>query len=275
VPPQPQAGGDKKKEPPVDPLKAMKDRAMLKAKLIERLRRRKIFCKKDPEYKDLCTYEETELVGLTLEKLTELDSIITTRIATDGTIRFYSRAMVFTVGAVEALSKNYPSLFGEVDLDGWANNLMMEKDQFDADLFEIYDEYGSIGPKNPIAMLGLHLSLHGAMYARARAMTKMAQAQLQQQQQRSSVPPQAQAQQPQEPSGDEKSFPPPSQVSGPAALYGEMPPPPPPPAAPMDEMEMARMAAHQEGGAAAAAGGGDSVINVALPPGRPRRGGGR
>lgn len=76
------------------------------------------------------------------------------------------RATLFLSKVIEAASKRYPSVMG--DLAGWSENVYLSLDQYDELLYDIYDEYGDVVQGNPIMVFMFALGSNAVMYAMAR-----------------------------------------------------------------------------------------------------------
>lgn len=150
--------------PPTEPAVSPYERANEKAKLVERLRRKKTQYARDPQYSSLVQYNESDLVNMRPSQLRDLDAILTHRIRAETTIKFYRRALVYSVMVVEKLSIAYPRVFQGVQLEGWHDSFFLQIDDFDNLLYEVYDQYGDQGPQNPLVQLAMQVMSHGAMY---------------------------------------------------------------------------------------------------------------
>jgi hypothetical protein len=153
-----------KDEPPVQLPMSAAERAMEKARAVERLRRKKIrYGGPNSEYASLITFTEEELPAMSTKKLLELDSMLTHRLRSETSIKLYRRIVMQAVVLVQNIVMAYPHVF-RANLEGWKEEFWRDIDQMDHILFDIYDQYGDKAPENPIITLLVQVATHGMMF---------------------------------------------------------------------------------------------------------------
>ena len=155
------------------------ERAMEKARAIERLRRSKMRYGKDAEYSALITYTDEELPAMSTKQLLELDATLKHRLRSETSIKMYRRIVMQAVILAQGIVMTYPHVF-KANLEGWKEEFWRDIDQMDHILFDIYDQYGDKAPDNPIFTLIMQVATHGMMFNITKQMVTAQQVQAQQ-----------------------------------------------------------------------------------------------
>lgn len=134
------------------------ERLRLKAQLLARLERKQRFSGQAFEIPKDATLKELQL----------LDYKISYESRAAAAVKNYQRILIFVVGLWEGTCKRYPWI--GLDLQDYSEQVFLTIDQFDEDLYELYDMYGAKRVGHPLLRIIMTILTGSVAYSMTRKM---------------------------------------------------------------------------------------------------------